>query len=69
VEYVLRRFATVYVVVLAGTVAADPVERRMPAGDEVRRSPTARPFPLISVVAPQRGENSGVDHHPSHEQR
>ena len=26
-------------------------------------------FPLISVVAPQRGENSGVDHHPSDEQR
>ena len=26
---------TVNVVVLAGTVAADPVERRMPSGDEV----------------------------------
>jgi single-stranded DNA-binding protein len=26
---------TVNVVVLAGTVAADPVERRMPPGDEV----------------------------------
>ena len=27
----------VNVVVLAGTVAADPVERRMPSGDEVPR--------------------------------
>jgi single-stranded DNA-binding protein len=26
---------TVNVVVLAGTVAADPVQRRMPSGDEV----------------------------------
>jgi single-stranded DNA-binding protein len=26
---------TVNVVVLAGTVASDPVERRMPSGDEV----------------------------------
>lgn len=30
---------TVNVVVLAGTVAADPVERRMPSGDEVVRGP------------------------------
>jgi single-strand DNA-binding protein len=29
------RMVTVNVVVLAGTVAADPVERRMPSGDEV----------------------------------
>jgi single-stranded DNA-binding protein len=28
---------TVNVVVLAGTVAADPVERTMPSGDEVPR--------------------------------
>jgi hypothetical protein len=34
-EYVSRRFVTVNVVVLAGTVAADPVERTMPSGDEV----------------------------------
>ncbi len=26
---------TVNVVVLAGTISADPVERRMPSGDEV----------------------------------
>jgi single-stranded DNA-binding protein len=30
---------TVNVVVLAGTVAADPVERRMPSGDEVTEYP------------------------------
>jgi hypothetical protein len=24
-------------------------------------------FPLISVVAPKRGENSSVDHYPSHD--
>jgi single-stranded DNA-binding protein len=29
------RMVTVNVVVLAGTVAADPVERTMPSGDEV----------------------------------
>jgi single-stranded DNA-binding protein len=37
---------TVNVVVLAGTVAADPVERRMPSGDEVgerRTAPLAQP--------------------------
>ena len=28
-------FVTVDVVVLAGSVAADPVQRRMPSGDEV----------------------------------
>jgi len=32
---------TVNVVVLAGTVAADPVERRMPSGDEVPVALTA----------------------------
>jgi single-strand DNA-binding protein len=30
-----RAMVTVNVVVLAGTVAAEPVERRMPSGDEV----------------------------------
>jgi single-strand DNA-binding protein len=30
-----RNMVTVNVVVLAGTVAADPVQRRMPSGDEV----------------------------------
>ena len=34
---------TVNVVVLAGTVAAEPVERRMPSGDEVTEHPTLRP--------------------------
>jgi single-stranded DNA-binding protein len=32
---------SVNVVVLAGTVAADPVERRMPSGDEVTGRRTA----------------------------
>jgi single-stranded DNA-binding protein len=32
---------SVNVVVLAGTVAADPVERRMPSGDEVTVQRTA----------------------------
>jgi single-stranded DNA-binding protein len=31
----------VNVVVLAGTIAADPVERQMPSGDEVTVKPTA----------------------------
>jgi Single-strand binding protein family len=34
-KYVRPALATVNVVVLAGTVAADPVQRRMPSGDEV----------------------------------
>jgi hypothetical protein len=34
-KYVSPAMVTVNVVVLAGTVAADPVERRMPSGDEV----------------------------------
>jgi single-stranded DNA-binding protein len=36
---------TVNVVVLAGTVAADPVERRMQSGDEVTVVRTASPSP------------------------
>ena len=31
----MQTMVTVNVVVLAGTVAAEPVERRMPSGDEV----------------------------------
>jgi single-strand DNA-binding protein len=34
-KYVCRTFTTVNAVVLAGSVAADPVQRRMPSGDEV----------------------------------
>jgi single-stranded DNA-binding protein len=34
---------TVNVVVLAGTVAADPVTRRMPSGDEVTERQDSRP--------------------------
>jgi single-stranded DNA-binding protein len=34
---------TVNVVVLAGTVAADPVERTMPSGDEVPERQDSRP--------------------------
>jgi single-strand DNA-binding protein len=34
-KYVSHSFTTVNVVVLAGSVAADPVQRRMPSGDEV----------------------------------
>jgi hypothetical protein len=60
---------TVNVVVLAGTVAADPVERRMPSGDEVHRAPTARPCPLVAIVPSQRGEDGRVDHDPRHEDR
>jgi hypothetical protein len=33
----------VNVVVLAGTVATDPVQRRMPSGDEVSESPKSCP--------------------------
>jgi single-stranded DNA-binding protein len=34
---------TVNVVVLAGTVSAEPVQRRMPSGDEVTELPALRP--------------------------
>ena len=40
---------TVNVVVLAGTVAADPVERTMPSGDEVPRLPTAISIAEVSA--------------------
>ena len=47
---------TVNVVVLAGTVAADPVERRMPSGDEVTVVQTAYTDcrPLTTSISPWR---------------
>jgi len=44
---------TVNVVVLAGTVAADPVERRMPSGDEVAGR-------LLPRLAPSRPDLLGT---------
>jgi hypothetical protein len=38
VKYVAPSLATVNVVVVAATVSADPVQRRMPSGDELRLS-------------------------------
>ena len=44
---------TVNVVVLAGTVAAEPVERRMPSGDEVTELRLSVPKPA-SDSSPSR---------------
>ena len=46
---------TVNVVVLAGTVAADPVTRRMPSGDEVTELRISVPEPVRSRFASPHG--------------